>query len=372
MQSEILIWPVRAPIAIANVPSLLSAIDFGIVASMKHVANPPNPYLKYSAEYIGEPPPAKLEIFEETATRKIITKAFSSDFGHRFTVNCYRGCIHACTYCFARQYHEYLGYGAGTDFETKIVVKVNAPDVLRRELRKTRDKINHLDFSFATDPYLPLEASYELTRRCLQVCEEFRFPVAVITKSPLVTRDIDVLSKLKCTVFFSIPFLTKEKSNPFELYTPVPEVRFAAMKRLSEAGIKTGIAVAPIIPGYNEDDIPGILERARDAGASRAFMSMVHFDTDSIEDYFVKRLHEKLSPAKAAKILRQIRRERGGTLRHKTYKERDRGRTEKWTIATKLFDLHFKRLGFAGRDTEYPAGGEVPAPETLPVQPSLF
>jgi len=136
---------------------------------MKHVANPPNPYLKYSAEYIGEPPPAKLEIFEETATRKVITKAYSSDFGHRYTVNCYRGCIHACTYCFARQYHEYLGYGAGTDFETKIVVKVNAPEILRREMRTIKSDVHHLDFSFATDPYLPLEASYELTRRCLQV-----------------------------------------------------------------------------------------------------------------------------------------------------------------------------------------------------------
>ncbi len=278
-----------------------------------------------------------------------------SDFGNRFTVNCYRGCIHGCTYCFARRYHEFLGYGAGTDFETKIVAKVNAPEILRAELRRTREKINHLDFSFATDPYLPLEASYELTRKCLKVCEEFRFPVAVITKSPLVTRDTDILRNLKSTVFFSIPFLTKEKSNPFEPYTPVPEVRFAAMKRLSDEGIKTGIAIAPIIPGYNEDDIPLLLERARESGASRAFMSMVHFDTDSIEDYFVKRLYEKLSPAKAERVLKQIRRERGGTLRHKTFSERGVGKTEKWTIATKLFDLHFRRLGFSSRETAEPS-----------------
>lgn len=343
--------------------------DSRIVSSVKQVLNPPNPYLKYSAEFIGEAPSAKLEVFEETATKKIITKAFSSDFGHRYTVNCYRGCIHACTYCFARQYHEYLGYGAGTDFETKIVAKVNAPEILRRELRKLREKINHLDFSFATDPYLPLEASYELTRGCLKVCEEFRFPVAVITKSPLVTRDVDILRNLKCTVFFSIPFLTREKSNPFELYAPVPEVRFKAMKTLSDAGIRTGIAIAPIIPGYNEDDIPLLLERARDCGATKAFMSMVHFDTDSIEEYFVKRLHEKLSPSKADKILKQIKRERGGTLRHESYATRDHGKTEKWQIAQKLFDLNFRRLGFQGRDSAPDTSRPI---ESLPVQGKLF
>jgi hypothetical protein len=166
---------------------------------VRRVTNPANPYDRYSAEYIGEPPPTKLEIFEETATKKIITKAFASDWegGWRYTVNCYRGCVHGCTYCFARRYHEFLGYGAGTDFETKIVVKPNAPEILRQELKKTRDKMPHLDFSFATDPYLPLEAEYQLTRKCLEVCLDFQVPVAVITKSPLVTRDIDIFKKLK-------------------------------------------------------------------------------------------------------------------------------------------------------------------------------
>src|SRR4051794_19657345 len=165
---------------------------------MRYVKNPPNPFEKLSAEIIGEPPPTKLEIFEEIATRKVITKAYASDWegGFRYTVNCYRGCIHGCTYCFARRYHEFLGYGAGTDFETKIVVKANAPEILREDLKKTRDKIPHLDFSFATAPYLAREASYELPRRCLQVCVDFRMPVGVITKSPLVTRDIDVLKQL--------------------------------------------------------------------------------------------------------------------------------------------------------------------------------
>jgi len=284
-------------------------------------------------------------------------------------VNCYRGCVHGCTYCFARRYHEFLGYGAGTDFETKIVVKINSPRVLREELKKTRQKMPHVDFSFATDPYLPLEASYELTRQCLQVCAEFRVPVGVITKSPLVTRDIDVLKSLyKVSVFFSLPFLTKEKSNPFEPYTPVPDARFRAMETLVSAGIEVGIGVAPVIPGYNESDIPKLLERARDAGATRAFMSMLHLDSDSIEEYFVAKMHERLSPTAVKKIINAMKRERGGQLQHRSYKERDLGRTEQWEVTKKLFDFHARRLGF--RQHEMPAEEETVA--TAPSQQSLF
>ena len=339
------------------------------IASVRHIKNPPNPYNKLSAEYIGEPPPTKLEIFEEIATRKVITKAFASDWegGWRYTVNCYRGCVHGCTYCFARQYHEFLGYGAGTDFETKIVVKPNAPEILRQELKKTRDKMPHLDFSFATDPYVALEAEYKLTRRCLEVCAEFRVPVSIITKSPLVTRDIDVLKKLKCSVFFSLPFLTKEKSNPFEPYTPVPEARFRAMRTISDAGIPTGIGVAPIIPGYNESDIPGLLERAKESGATRAFMSMLHLDTDSIEEYFVQKMHERLPATRVAKIVNTIKRERGGSLRHNTYKERSVGKTEQWEVTTKLFEFHARRLGF--RQHEKPPEPEM---SPVPIQQTLF
>lgn len=337
---------------------------------MRYVKNPPNPWNRYTAEHIGEPPPTKLEVFEETATKKMITKAFASDWegGWRFTVNCYRGCVHGCTYCFARRYHEFLGYGAGTDFETKIVVKPNSPQILRQELKKTRERMPHLDFSFATDPYLPLEAEYKLTRQCLEVCVDYRVPVGVITKSPLVTRDIDVLKKLpNVWVYFSLPFLTKEKSNPFEPYTPVPDARFRAMKMIADAGIQVGIACAPIIPGYNESDIPGLLERAKESGASRAFMSMLHLDSDSIEDYFVQKMHERLSPTAVTKIINAMKRERGGTLRHKTYKDRDLGKTEQWAVTKKLFEFHTKRLGFNVRDRETEM---VELPQAS--QPSLF
>ncbi len=335
---------------------------------MRQINNPPNPYLKYSAEFLGEPPPTKLEIYEEFTTKQIITKAWSSDFGNRYTVNCYRGCIHGCTYCFARQYHEYLGYGAGTDFETKIVVKPNAPYLLREELKKTRRDIHHLDFSFATDPYLPLEASYQLTRKCLEVCRDYQMPVGIITKSPLVTRDIDIIKRLKkVTVFFSIPFLTTEKSKPFEPFAPIPEVRFRAMKVLAEAGIKVGLALAPVMLGYNDADIPPLLEKARESGATEAFMGMIHFDTDSIEDYFVQKLNEKV-PTKADKILNHIRRERDGNLRHRNYQERGKGKTEAWEMARQLFNLHYKKLGFKESEKKIEVVGTPP----VPVQQCLF
>jgi DNA repair photolyase len=338
---------------------------------MRHVKNPPNPFDRYSAEYIGEPPPTKLEIFEETATKKMIIKAFASDWegGWRYTVNCYRGCVHGCTYCFARRYHEFLGYGAGTDFETKIVVKTNAPQVLREELKRTRQKMPHVDFSFATDPYLPLEATYELTRKCLQVCAEFRVPVGIITKSPLVTRDIDVIKSLhRVSVFFSLPFLTKEKSNPFEPYTPVPEARFRAIETIASAGIEVGIGVAPVIPGYSEADIPKLLQRAKDAGATRAFMSMLHLDSDSIEEYFVEKMHERLSPTAVTKIVNAMKRERGGQLQHRSFAERSTGRTEQWEVTKKLFDFHARRLGF--RQHETPVEPETET--SVPAQQSLF
>ncbi len=280
---------------------------------MRQISNPPNPYHKYDAEFLGDAPLAKLEIFEETATKTIVSKNNSPDVGFTYSVNCYRGCIHACTYCFARPYHEFLGFGAGTDFETKIVVKVNAPELLRKELCRKSLCGQSISFSFTTDPYLPLEANYELTRKCLQVCREFRNPVGVVTKSPLVTRDIDVLTKLDAVVYFSIPFLTTEKSKPFEPFVPIPDARFRAMKNLAEAGISVGIAIAPIILGYNESDIPALLHKARACGATRAFMTMLRLPTESLQNYFVSKLNEKI-PTKADKILNQIKRERSGKL----------------------------------------------------------
>jgi len=177
------------------------------------------------------------------------------------------------------------------------------------------------------------------------------------------------LKKLNVWVCFSLPFLTKEKSNPFEPYTPVPEARFRAMEKIADAGIPVGIGVAPVIPGYNEADIPKLLERAKSSGATHAFMSMLHLDSDSIEEYFVAKMHERLSPTAVTKILNAMKRERGGQLQHRTFKERSTGRTEQWEMTRKLWDFHAKRLGFRERETPVEAEIQLPAP---PAQQSLF
>ncbi len=337
---------------------------------MRYISNPPNPYHKYDADFLGEPSTVKLEIFEETATRTIVTKNNSPDVGFEYSVNCYRGCQHGCTYCFARPYHEFLGFGAGTDFETKIVVKINAPQLLRQELRKKSLHKELMSFSFTTDPYLPLEANYELTRKCLAACRDFGNPVAIVTKSPLVTRDIDVLIEINkrssAMVYFSIPFLTLEKSKLFEPYAPQPTVRFRAMAELAKNGINVGIALAPIIPSYNDSDIPALLQKARNCGASEAFMTMLRLPTESLQNYFVARLEEN-APTKANKILNHIRRERGGKLNSSNFGERMSGRSENWKLIEKMFALHYRRLGFGQNRRE-----KVEEVSEIPIQQSLF
>jgi len=315
---------------------------------MRYVDNPPNPWATTSVEWIGEPPEAKLEVFEETATRRIITHNTSPDVGFAYSVNCYRGCTHACTYCFARPYHEYLGFGAGTDFERKIVAKVRAPELLRQELMRPSWTGNSLAFSFTSDPYLPLEADYQLTRQCLAVCLEFRQSVSIVTKSALVRRDKELLRQLAihadCTVHFSVPFTDPHTSRALEPYTPSPEARFRAMEELASIGVHVGIGIAPLIPGLNDSDIPDLLKRAHASGARTAWLTMLRLP-GSVAPYFEQTLHERL-PTKAARVLNHIREERGGKLNATEFGERMKGTSEQWRVAEQVFRLHSKRLGF--------------------------
>lgn len=314
---------------------------------MHYIENPPNPWLSTTVEWIGEPPEAKLEVFEETETRNIITYNDSPDVGFNYTINCYRGCIHGCTYCFSRPTHEYLGYGAGTDFDRKIVVKVKAPELLRKELMKPSWKGEEIVFSFTSDPYVPLEANYKLTRQCLQICAEFRQPVGVITKSALIRRDIDVLQQLtqdaRVGVFFTVPFTSREVSRAVEPYAPLPEARFHAMEALAAAGITVGIGIAPVIPGLSSD-LPVLLKRAKEAGATLAFINMLRLP-GSVAPYFEERLREKL-PTKADRVLARIREARGGKLNSSVFHERMHGKGEYWAAIERLFKIHSERLGF--------------------------
>ncbi|HVF57203.1 MAG TPA: PA0069 family radical SAM protein [Pyrinomonadaceae bacterium] len=314
---------------------------------MRYVSNPPNPWAATDVEWIGEPPETRVEVFEETETRRIITHNKSPDVGFDYSVNCYRGCTHACSYCFSRPTHEYLGYGAGTDFETKIVAKVRAPELLRAELMRPSWRGDVLMLSFTSDPYLPLESHYKLTRRCLEVCLEFRNPVGIVTKSALVRRDVDVLAALareaEASVYFTVPFYDYETARALEPFAPSPDARFRAMEELAKAGITVGIGIAPIILSLNDAHIPQLLKRAREAGARSAFMTMLRLP-GSVAPYFEQKLWERL-PTKAERILNRVREARGGRLNSSEFGERMRGQSEQWKVVAQMFDLHCRRLG---------------------------
>jgi len=340
---------------------------------MRFVANPPNPWLSHSVEWIGEPPAAKIEVYEETETRSIISRNDSPDVAFDYSINCYRGCIHGCTYCFSRPTHEYLDFGAGTDFERKIVVKVRAAELLRKELMKPSWQGGQIVFSFTSDPYIPLEANYKLTRACLEVCADFRNPVGIVTKSALIRRDIDVLQELSreasVGVYFSIPFADYDIARAVEPFAPSPNARFTAMKELADAGIQVGIGIAPTIPGLSSD-IPELLQRAKDCGATKAFINMLRLP-GSVAPYFEQRLREKL-PTKAERVLNRIRDARGGKLNSSVFGERMRGKGQYWDAQEKLFEVYVKRLGFNERRVGSDQGSNSKTFRRPTAQGSLF
>lgn len=309
------------------------------------VDNPPNPWDRFSVDYLGEPPPARLVVYEETA-RSIIATNESPDLDFRHTINPYRGCVHACAYCYARPTHQYIGFGAGTDFDRKIVAKLNAPELLRRELERPSWRGDTLVFSGVTDCYQALEASYELTRRCLEVCLDFAQPVSIITKGALVARDAGLLAELarkaRACVYFSIAF-SEEDAAALEPWAPKPARRYAAMRCLTDAGVETGVSLAPIIPGLNDAAIPKLLSRARDAGATRAFMTLVRLPGEVLP-VFDARLAEVL-PLRADKVRRAIRELRRGALNDASFGSRMVGAGPRWHAIESLFRCHAEQLG---------------------------
>jgi len=311
----------------------------------RRVDNPPNPWASAHVEWLEEPPPVAIAVYEEEA-RSIIARNDSPDVGFEHSVNPYRGCQHACAYCYARPTHQYLDLGAGTDFDTKIVVKVNAPELLRRELAAARRRTT-LAFSGVTDCYQPLEAAYGLTRRCLEVCDEFRRPVAVITKSALVRRDAALLARMAsrggASVCLSIPFADPDDARAIEPLASAPAARFETLRRLSEAGVPVGVAIAPLIPGLNDFQIPEILERAHAAGARSAFTILLRLPAE-VRPVFEQRL-EAAFPERARKVLSALREMRGGTLYRADFGTRMRGAGARWDAVQQLFQVQCRRLG---------------------------
>jgi DNA repair photolyase len=315
--------------------------------TVRRVANPPNPYLRGHVEWLEEPPPAELEVYEETA-REILAHNDSPDLSFSWSVNPYRGCTHGCAYCYARPTHQYLGYGAGTDFERRIVVKTNAPELLRQAFSRPRWQGERIVFSGVTDCYQPLEAHYELTRRCLEVCAEFKNPVGVITKGVLVERDAALLARLTseadATVYVSVPFADDALARAVEPWVAPPSRRLQALAALGAAGVRTGVALAPMIPGLADDQIPAILARARAAGASEAFLVPLRLPAE-VADVFLPRLRAAL-PQRARKVENAIRAMRGGKLDESGFGRRFEGLGERFRVLQRTFELHCRRLGF--------------------------
>ncbi len=316
---------------------------------LRPVSNPANRFVSTEVEWEVPPPPARLEIFEEEA-RSIVSSNASPDIPFTYSLNPYRGCTHACAYCYARPDHEYLGFGAGTDFDTKLVVKVNAPELLRKKLESRSWTGEQLVFSGDTDCYQPIEGSYRLTRRCLEVCLEYRNPVGLITKSALVRRDVELLAALAreadCHVAISIPFFDPHLARAVEPGAPAPRHRFEALRRLSAAGVPTGVMVAPLIPGLNDSDMPKVLEAAAEAGAQTAGSLLLRLP-GAVEQVFLERLQAAL-PLRYERVLSRLKEMRGGALSDARFHHRMRGSGAHWKAIEDLFRLCCKRLGLRG------------------------
>lgn len=322
---------------------------------MRPVSNPPNPWASSEVEWLEEPPAAKLEVFEESA-RTIIADNDSPDIPFKHSINPYRGCIHGCAYCYARPTHQYLGYGAGTDFDRKIVVKVNAAELLTEAFAKKSWAGDSLMFSGVTDCYQPLEASYKITRACLEVCAAHRNPVFIVTKGALVQRDIDVLQELTRTacamVFVSIPFAEDAMGRLIEPWASTIPRRFETLRALAKGGVKCGVSVSPIIPGLNEEDIPKVLKRAREAGATRAFMTLLRLPREVLP-VFTERIEEAL-PDRAKHIQSAVMDVRGGSMNNSTFGKRMSGQGARWQAARDLFEITRRALGYEQGEIEVP------------------
>ncbi|WP_419935175.1 PA0069 family radical SAM protein [Candidatus Palauibacter sp.] len=317
--------------------------------------NPKNRFLPLAVEReawtLASDPDPETEILEDRS-RSIISRNDSPDLGFDASLNPYRGCETGCAYCYARPTHEYLGLSAGLDFESRILVKPEAPELLRRELASPRWKPQVLVLSGVTDPYQPLERRLRITRRCLEVLVEARNPVGIVTKHHRVTRDIDLLRQLArynaVQVQLSVTTLDRSLQRKMEPRASTPERRLDAIARLAEAGIPVGVNVAPVIPGLTDHEIPAIVEAAAKAGAERAIYIMLRLPygvADLFEDWL--RRHY---PGRADKVLNRMRELRGGSLYASTFGERMRGRGPFAQQVQRLFDLARAKHGIEPRD----------------------
>lgn len=301
----------------------------------------------------GRPPGPRTQFFKDHS-RTVIARNDSPDVGFEASLNPYRGCEHGCIYCYARPTHEYLGFSAGLDFESKIMVKEDAPELLRQELSSPKWSPQVIFMSGVTDCYQPVERKLKLTRRCLEVLAEFRNPVFIVTKNQLVTRDLDLLSELArhraVGIFLSITTLDSRLRQVMEPRTSPPAARLAALRELAAAGIPVGVNVAPVIPGLTDHELPAILKAAAAAGATSAGYTVVRLP------YAVAPLFEKWLathfPDRKEKVLNRLRAMRGGKLYDAQWGSRFSGEGIFAEQIAQMFDVARRKAGIGDDNVE--------------------
>ena len=317
--------------------------------------NPKNRF--ESIERVPEPPADADEVssprtqFFPDSSKSLIAYNDSPDVGFDASINPYRGCEHGCVYCYARPTHEYLGFSSGLDFETKIMVKEDAPELLRKELSSPKWQPQLVALSGNTDCYQPVEKKKRLTRRCLEVFLEFRNPVVIVTKNHLVTRDVDILSELAkfdcIAVTVSLTTLDHKLSSLLEPRASRPARRLEAIRKLSDAGVPVGYLQAPMIPGLTDSEAPAIGVAAAKAGARFSGYVALRLPF-AVKELFEQWLDQHY-PEKKTKILNRVREIRGGKLNDGNFNSRMRGEGKFADQMAALFRLARKKSGITER-----------------------
>ncbi|KAA5541428.1 PA0069 family radical SAM protein [Roseiconus nitratireducens] len=309
-------------------------------------------HLQWDQEHLGALGHRKIEYIADSS-KSIVAENRSPDIPFRYSVNPYRGCAHGCAYCYARPSHEFLGLSAGLDFETKIIVKHDAPRLFSDFLARPSWVPEPINFSGVTDCYQPAEREFRLTRGCLEVAAECRQPISIVTKNALIVRDLPILSRMAqeglVHVYVSITTLDPELARDMEPRTSIPSARLRAIEMLSDAGVGVGVMAAPIIPGLNDSELPGILRAARNAGASTAGYVLLRLPL-SVEPVFAEWL-KRTRPELVERVLGRVSATRDGRLNDSQWGRRMVGDGEIAEQIRSLFRVFQRQLGL---DTALP------------------
>lgn len=283
-----------------------------------------------------------LEVFPKS----IINKVNSPDIPMNWGMNPYQGCEHGCIYCYARNTHTYWGYNAGAEFENTILIKPNAPELLQEKIKSKFWKGEPVMLSGNTDCYQPIEKKIEITRKCLEVFLKYKHPVGIITKNDLILRDLDILKELAkyrlVSVGMSITTLDESLRRVLEPRTTTGARRMDAVSKLSQAGIKVGVQIAPVIPYLNHEEIPKIVKEANEAGAAHVFHLMVRLNHQN--DILFEDWMSKHYPQRKEKVMNQIKALHGGQTNDSKFGQRMRGVGHEAEAISKLMKLSKKKF----------------------------